>query len=628
MEAEQQDYVPKKKQPSEEEQRRKKKVTPGSLMKAVIRPGGGDATPVDGDQVIYHCTVRTVEGVIVHSTRADHGGKGYPIRQVLGKSNMILGLSEGIPTMLKDEVAMFKMKPEIHFAEDDCPVAAPRDFPVDDELHFEIEMLDFAKAKVITEDLGIVKKIISEGQGWECPRQPYEVAAKISANAVGGKTILPSKTDSYFFTFGNSEVPRGLEMAMGTMTRGEKAAVFVSRNYLTASPLLPTIEGLEDVEFDVELVHFIQVRDVLGDGRLIKRRVVDGRGEFPMDCPLHDSLLKVHYKGRVLDEEEIEFYDSKIDNHGEPLEFCSGEGLVPEGLEMCIRLMLPGETSVITCPPDYAYDKFKRPASVPEGAYVQWQVELLGFETPRDWTGLDFQSIMEEADKIKNTGNRLFKEGKYELARAKYEKVLREYNHVNPQDDEEGKIFLNSRNSLHLNVSACLMKLSEYRKSIETCNKVLDANPVHVKALYRRGMSYMLVGDFDEARDDFNKMISIDKSAESDATAALLKLKMREQELNKMARKQFKGLFDKKPGEISEVGTESGEDLDGEPANRGSISSEKDQGESPGSETEKIGLLGRKEDEARMFSRFWPSSKRIYTALGLDKCGWNKCAIL
>lgn len=43
----------------------------------------------------------------------------------------------------------FKMKPQIHYAEDDCPVTAPDGFPKDDELQFEIEMLDFFKAKVI-----------------------------------------------------------------------------------------------------------------------------------------------------------------------------------------------------------------------------------------------------------------------------------------------------------------------------------------------------------------------------------------------------------------------------------------------------------------------------------------------
>lgn len=33
-------------------------------------------------------------------------GKGTPIRRVLGKSKMIVGLLEGIPTMLKGEIAM------------------------------------------------------------------------------------------------------------------------------------------------------------------------------------------------------------------------------------------------------------------------------------------------------------------------------------------------------------------------------------------------------------------------------------------------------------------------------------------------------------------------------------------
>lgn len=98
--------------------------------------------------------------------------------------------------------------------------------------------------------------------------------------------------------------------------------------------------------------------------------------------------------------------------------------------------------------------------------------------------------------------------------------MLREFNHVHPQDDEEGKEFANVRvilfaaycffsreenfafitiemisyisfssifdflkpflflpceyakNLLHLNVAACLLKLGEHKKSIEACNKV------------------------------------------------------------------------------------------------------------------------------------------------------------
>lgn len=32
---------------------RRKKLTPGSLLKAIVRSGGGDAKPADGDQVLF-----------------------------------------------------------------------------------------------------------------------------------------------------------------------------------------------------------------------------------------------------------------------------------------------------------------------------------------------------------------------------------------------------------------------------------------------------------------------------------------------------------------------------------------------------------------------------------------------
>ncbi|KAJ4833555.1 hypothetical protein Tsubulata_022486 [Turnera subulata] len=578
------DYAPlptKKKEPTETEKRRQK-IVPGSLMKAEMRPGGGDAKPLEGDQVIYHCTVRTLEGVAVESTRSEYGGKGIPIRQVLGKSKMLLGVLEGISTMLKGEVAMFKMKPQMHYGEDDCPLSPPSSFPKEDELHFEIELIDFSKVKarvsefkfialffinhydflwhhVVSDDLGVTKKVIHEGQGWETPREPYEAQAWISARTTDGKVIIShTKGEPYSFTFGKSEVPKGLEMGMGTMTREEKAIIYVTMEYLTESPLLSVAEGYDELYFEVELVHFIQVRDMLGDGRLIKRRIRDGKGEFPMDCPLHDSLLRVHYKGMLLNEEKRVFIDTRVDNDGQPLEFSSGEGLVPEGFEMCVRLMLPGEIALVTCPPDYAYDKFPRPANVPEGTYIQWEIELLSFDMPKDWTGMDFQSIMADAEKTRSIGNRLFKEGKFELAKAKYEKVL-------------------------------------------------DANPAHAKALYRRGMAYMEAADFEEARGDFEMMMKVDKSSEPDAKAALQKLKLKMQEVERKARKQFKGLFDKKPGEISDAGTEGVGDE--KSTNEGKNNDDKE--DSDGLQTKDLPESTANERRDGSFSLLQPTNRRL-----------------
>lgn len=605
---------PQKKKLDSEDDKRKKKITPGSLMKALIRPGSGEKHPTDGDQVIYHCTVRTLDGVVVQSTRAEIGGNGIPKRQVLGKSKMILGLLEGIPTMLNGEVAMFKVKPELHYDEEDCPVSAADGFPKDAELHFEIELIDCCKVKVITEDLGVTKKVTEEGQGWEQPREPYEVKAWISAKSGDGKLIFShTEGEPFFFTFGKSEVTKGLEMGIGTMSRGEKAVIYVDKEYITQGPLIPLVEGIAEVYFEVELVHFVQVRDVLGDGRLIKRRIRDGRGEFPMDCPLQDSLLHVHYKGMLPNEEKTVFYDTRVDKDGHPLEFRSGEGLVPEGFEMCTRLMLPGEIALVTCPPDYAYDKFHRPDKVPQGSYIQWEIELLDYEKQKDWTGMNFRQIMEEVEKIKGTGNRLFKEGKYELAKAKYDHVLREFNHVNPQDDDEGKEFSETRNLLNLNVAACYLKMGESKKSLEACNKVLDANPVHFKALYRRGMAYMSAGDFEEARADFNKMMTIDKSSESTVKAALLKLNKEEQEVHIRARRQFKGLFDKKPGVIAEAGDIGTQQISGEMP-------EIDIRDGLDGDREHLLQANAPPPRANLWSRLWPTSRRLFTALGLDRC--------
>lgn len=48
------------------------------------------------------------------------------------------------------------MKPQLHYGEDDCPISAPDGFPKDDELHFEIELIEFFKAKVMTRSLNFI----------------------------------------------------------------------------------------------------------------------------------------------------------------------------------------------------------------------------------------------------------------------------------------------------------------------------------------------------------------------------------------------------------------------------------------------------------------------------------------
>jgi hypothetical protein len=66
---------------------------------------------------------------------------------------------------------------------------------------------------------------------------------------------------------------------------------------------------------------------------------------------------------------------------------------------------------------------FCRPEAVPEGSPVIWEVELVSFEKARDWTDLDMDAVLQETVKIREQGNRLFKQGKYNLAKEKYQRV-------------------------------------------------------------------------------------------------------------------------------------------------------------------------------------------------------------
>lgn len=64
-----------------------------------------------------------------------------------------------------------------------------------------------------------------------------------------------------------------------------------------------------------------------------------------------------------------------------------------------------------------------RPAGVPEGSPVVWEVELVSFEKARNWTDLDMDAVLQETVKTREQGNRLFKLGKFKFAKEKYLKV-------------------------------------------------------------------------------------------------------------------------------------------------------------------------------------------------------------
>ncbi len=55
----------------------------------------------------------------------------------------------------------------------------------------------------------------------------------------------------------------------------------------------------------VRSVQCVQVRDLTGTGEITKRRIKEGVGEFPIDCPLEDCAVRVHYTARLAGTDQV-----------------------------------------------------------------------------------------------------------------------------------------------------------------------------------------------------------------------------------------------------------------------------------------------------------------------------------
>jgi FKBP-type peptidyl-prolyl cis-trans isomerase FkpA len=100
---------------------------------------------------------------------------------------------------------------------------------------------------------------------------------------------------------------------------------------------------------------------------LVIRSLMPGKGASPKAT----SMVKVHYEGKLADGT---LFDSSI-KRGQPAEFPLG-GVIPCWTE-ALQKMKVGEKARIVCPADIAYGDQGRPPTIPGGATLVFEVELL-----------------------------------------------------------------------------------------------------------------------------------------------------------------------------------------------------------------------------------------------------------
>lgn len=90
-----------------------------------------------------------------------------------------------------------------------------------------------------------------------------------------------------------------------------------------------------------------------------------------MDCPLEDNRVCVHYTAQLVSTGEVVVNTRGASGSGRPLEFDTGMGAACEALDMAVRLMTPGEVSIVRAAGRYAYDGRPERPQVYSGHYFK-----------------------------------------------------------------------------------------------------------------------------------------------------------------------------------------------------------------------------------------------------------------
>ncbi|KAL6054443.1 Peptidyl-prolyl cis-trans isomerase fkbp4 [Balamuthia mandrillaris] len=236
----------------------------GGVKKKILQEGSGWETPSKGSEVTVHYVGTLLDGTQFDSSRE----RNQPFSFTLGRGQVIKGWDKGVATMKQGERARFTIKPEYGYGS----AGSPPKIPPNATLVFEVELLDFENVKDLTKDGGVLKKVLHSTDEWKKPKEGSVVTLNytLKAGKQGQEQVVVEEKQEFKCKLGEEEVCDGLEKAVESMTKGEKAVVTIQPKYLTFGgesrpqhPSLPSsIDASSDVlTYELELVDFVKVKE-------------------------------------------------------------------------------------------------------------------------------------------------------------------------------------------------------------------------------------------------------------------------------------------------------------------------------------------------------------------------------
>jgi len=169
------------------------------------------------------------------------------------------------------------------------------------------------------------------------------------------------------------------------------------------------------------------------------------------------------------------------------------------------------------------------PPQIPPNVTIIFEdMELVSFKKPIETT----DDRVEETNRLRNEGNKFFTQQNYIEAIKIYEKAMDLWKFVFPREDEDKKKMQAAQLPVLLNLAASQLKTKDFKGAWLNCEKALDIEVNNVKAIFRRGQSYVGQGEYEKARKDFQSALQLDPQ-NADLKRALNDLKKQEDDYKK-----------------------------------------------------------------------------------------------